>query len=246
MNIPHGELDECESDEESLAYMFAMGSPRLLKLELPSDRFLTTEDGRGLEAASAAGTQLVHLPVGSGTVTVATSIDIWTNRRIHCHDHAYVLWHLSRGTAKVWMLHDPNVASLPGLLAARFPLTGVGFGLLFIVWAAARSLRFGPYRMVESGERRQLLEHLQATADFLWRGALLHSPLEALRDDLRQRAMRTSGTQAGSQREITQRIAEIAQLPPEDVDFALSGDALSNKREFVKSMQILANGRRHL
>ena len=247
-----GQLEECESNEDRLAFMFVDGDPRMLQLELPSRNFLSTEDDRWLEAASSAGAQLVRVPLASGMVTAATSIDIWRNQRIHCGDHAYLLWLLSSGSTKVWMLHDPHAPSLAGVVAANFPLTLAGVGLIFLVWAASATLRFGPYRRVASVERRQLLEHLQATADFLWRGALLHPPLEALREDLAQRATRTSaagaGTPQGRVRRTVQivQIAEIAQLPVEDVEFALTGNSLASKRDFVKTMQILGKARRHL
>ena len=110
-------------------------------------------------------------------MTALTSMEIWTNSRIHCHDHAFLLYSFGRGARKMWMLHDPELPFLGSLLAASFPLTLTGCALLCLVWAASMSLRFGPQPILEAGERRQLLEHLQATADFWWRGALLQSPL---------------------------------------------------------------------
>ena len=241
-----GELPECQTNEDRLAYMIVGEVPRKLQLELSSDFFLSTADGLGLEAAGSAGAQLVRVPVGSGLITVATSSDIWTNRRIHCHDHAYLLWFLTRDSAAVWLLHDPEAPRLEALMLSAFPLTFAGCLLLLLIWGAARSLRFGPRRRVKVGERRQLLEHLQATADFGWRSALLDAPLEALRQDLVQRAARDLGVSPLSAGQHVKGIAKLARIPERDVEFAFNADPLLKKRDFVRTMGILARIRRRL
>ena len=133
----------------------------------------------------------------------------------------------------------------PSMLLA-VALTLAGCALLLLLWGAARGLRFGPRHRVAVGERRQLLEHLQATADFGWRGALLDAPLEGLRHDLLQSAGRDLGVSVLAVEERVKRIAELARIPEREVEFALNADSLSRKRDFVRTMGILSRIRRRL
>jgi hypothetical protein len=243
-----GELSECWDEGADLALFQSPEGAGALELELSGRHHLAhASGGRASEALAESGAQLVHLPIGEGWLTAATSLSIWKNRRIHCHDHAYLLWLLTQPAGKVWLLHDPEIPSLLALLGTAFPLTCAGAVALLLLWATAQSLRFGPMLPGAEGERRELLEHLEASAHFLWRRELLADALDALREEITQRAALQHGAwprlnAAGRMGHL----AELAELPPQDVHAALTLTPPLRRRELVHTMQTLQAIRRKL
>ncbi|MBW2273121.1 MAG: DUF4350 domain-containing protein [Deltaproteobacteria bacterium] len=244
-----GELPACWEATDVIATLASRDLPRALELELAQGRrHLVHSSGESSAVAlGESGAQLIHLPVGQGQLTAATSLSIWANHRIHCRDHAYLLWRLTGPTAKVWLLHDPEIPSLAALLGAKLPLTCAGVTALLLVWAAAKSIRFGPMRPGSEGERRELLEHLEASAHFLWRRGLLGGALEELREEiaLRAAAHHRSWTRLDATGRI-RTLAELAELPEPEVYAAFTRTPPLRRRELVHTMQTLQAIRRML
>ena len=140
-------------------------------------------------ANSAHSSHLMQLNLGEGRVTVITDSDLWKTPSIGKHDNAWLLWYLSQGTA-VTLLFNSDVDDLLTLLIRNFPQALVALIVLIglALWHAG--MRQGPIQAPTPKARRQLLEHLKASADFLLRrngqGPLLH----ALQRDIQRAARR--------------------------------------------------------
>lgn len=140
-------------------------------------------------ANSANSSHLMQLNLGNGRVTVITDSDLWKNANIGKHDNAWLLWYLGQGTA-VTLLFNSDVDDLLTLLIRYFPQALVALIALIGLALWHVGMRQGPIQAPAPKARRQLQEHLKASADFLLRhngqGTLLH----ALQRDILRAARR--------------------------------------------------------
>lgn len=120
----------------------------------------------------------MQLDLGKGHVTVITDSDLWKTPNIGKHDNAWLLWYLNQGTA-VTLLFNSDFDDLLSLLMRYFPQALVALISLIALALWRAGMRQGPTRPPASNARRQLQEHLKASADFLLRrsgqGTLLHA-----------------------------------------------------------------------
>ncbi|MBV4452383.1 MULTISPECIES: DUF4350 domain-containing protein [Pseudomonas] len=140
-------------------------------------------------ANSAQSSHLMQLNLGQGRVTVVTDSDLWKTPDIGEYDNAWLLWYLSQGT-DVTLLFNNDFDGLFTLLMRYFPQALVALAALIALalWQAA--LRQGPIRAAASPARRQLQEHLKASADFLLRRSGQGTLLRALQHDIQRAARR--------------------------------------------------------
>lgn len=175
--------------------------PKLTKLyledeEAPAyasfDPAFHLEDPKNLAQAwanSGKATHMMQLNHGLGSITVVTDADLWKTPTIDQYDNAWLLWYLTADT-RVTLLFNTDHDSLLTLLWRYFPqalvaliaLTGLGF------WRAG--IRQGPLLEPAPKARRQLQEHLRASADFMLRRNGQHHLLQALQQDILRRVRR--------------------------------------------------------
>ncbi|MDF9774844.1 DUF4350 domain-containing protein [Pseudomonas baetica] len=150
------------------------------------------EDPKNLAQAwanSARATHMMQLRHGRGSITVVTDADLWKTPAIGQFDNAWLLWYLTADT-RVTLIFNADHDSLPTLLLRYFPqalvalfaLTGLGF------WHFG--VRQGPLLEPTPKARRQLQEHLRASADFLLRRNGQAGLLQALQQDILRRVRR--------------------------------------------------------
>lgn len=172
-------------------------------------------------ANSAAATHLLQRRHGQGLVTVLTDAWLWNNAHIAEYDHAWLLWYLVQDST-VTLLGQIAPPSLPVLLASRFPaaLTALALLLALSLWHATR--RRGPLLDTPAPERRQLLEHLRASTDFLLRHAGQSHLLDTLQRDIDQRAGgHHPGFEQLSAAERTDVLTRLSGLPAGLVEAAM-------------------------
>ncbi|WP_236208630.1 DUF4350 domain-containing protein [Pseudomonas tohonis] len=148
-----------------------------------------SEDRAHAWANSANATHMLQMNHGDGLITVLTDSWIWQNRNIVSHDNAWLLWYLTQDT-EVTLLYRAERDDLPALLWRNFPEALVALVLLIalVLWHVGR--RQGPQLAPASRSRRQLEEHLRASADFLLRRSGKHVLLQGLQRDILRRARR--------------------------------------------------------
>ncbi|MGD8912909.1 MAG: DUF4350 domain-containing protein [Candidatus Thiodiazotropha sp.] len=130
---------------------------------------------------------LLRFPWGEGSVIILSDNDFLTNHRIGDKDHALLLAYLAGDADRAWLLYDSQMPSLVSFTWHHAPYLLISLALLGIV--AVRRLQYttGPLLRPHMTRHRDLLEHLQASAEFAWR----HNPsvglLEAARKEVEKR-----------------------------------------------------------
>ncbi|MGE8096493.1 DUF4350 domain-containing protein [Pseudomonas fluorescens] len=138
-------------------------------------------------ANSALATHMMQLGYGHGSITVVTDAELWKNPNIGQYDNAWLLWYLYSDTG-VTLLFNIDHDNLLTLLLRYFPQALVALVALIGLWIWHAGLRQGPMQAPASKARRQLQEHLRASADFMLRRNGQHSLLLALQHDVLRRA----------------------------------------------------------
>ena len=184
---------------------------------------------------------LIEIPVGAGRLTVVSDLEFLTNERIGEQDHALALAHLAapRAGGKVWLLYAPRVPWLVVLLWQAAPGALAAAGLTLLVWAWSLGARLGPRVPPPGRARRDLLEHLDAAAAFLWR----HDRAAALAAGVRQAVLerwqrRRPDLRHRPSAEQAAVLAAATGLTPESVTAALA-TAAHDPQGFVRHTRTL-------
>ncbi|MGJ7514792.1 DUF4350 domain-containing protein [Pseudomonas baetica] len=172
--------------------------PKLTKLYLENedapayasfDTAFHLEDPKNLAqswANSARATHMMQLDYGRGSIIVVTDADLWKTPAIDQYDNAWLLWYLTADSS-VTLLYDTEHDSLWTLLQRYFPQALVALIALIGLSLWHAGVRHGPLQEPAPKARRQLQEHLRASADFLLRRNGQHSLLQALQQDILRR-----------------------------------------------------------
>ncbi|MBC8996610.1 DUF4350 domain-containing protein [Pseudomonas sp. N40(2020)] len=140
-------------------------------------------------ANSAKATHMMQLPYSLGSITVVTDAELWKTPAIAQYDNAWLLWYLSADT-DVTLIYNTEHDGLLTLLWRYFPQAIVALLALIGLWLWQAGVRHGPLQAPASTGRRQLQEHLRASADFMLRHNGQQSLLQALQQDALRRARR--------------------------------------------------------
>ncbi|WP_434695719.1 DUF4350 domain-containing protein [Pseudomonas sp. Z1-14] len=220
--------------EESDAELIKDRYPELTKLyledeEAPAyvgfDTDFHLEDPQNLAQAwanSAQATHMMQLNHGLGTITVLTDAELWKNDQIDQYDNAWLLWYLSADT-NVTLLFDIEHDNLLTLLLRYFPQALVALLVLIGLWFWRSAVRHGPLQQPAPKARRQLLEHLQASAAFQLRHHGRQHLLQSLQHDVLRRARQLHpGFERLVVAEQWQVLARLTRQPTRTISQALS------------------------
>lgn len=179
------------------------------------------EDHAQSWANSADATHMLQRVYGEGLITVLTDADLWKNRAIGKYDNAWLLWYLSQDST-VTMLLQTEHDDLFSLLWKYFPQALLALALCIGAGLWHAGMRQGPLRPEPSRARRQLGEHLRASADFLLRRRGQQALLRALQQDILRRArQRHPGFDALPVTEQWQTLAQLTRQPTRLIGQAL-------------------------
>jgi hypothetical protein len=215
----------------------------------PRQRLATEADYDHL-AEDDLGSAVLHATLGAGRVTVLCDISPLQNARIGKHDHAEFLWRLIRlgpMGRPVRIVFDEEMPALPAWLwhHAREAVIALALLLLAFMWNRVR--RFGPLIDLPPPARRRLLEHIEASGQFLWRNGERPYLIEAVRRAVDAAAARRHpGWESLSPEERTGRVADVTGLPVSLVRQALSGAGHGHKHSFTHTIRDLERIRRRL
>jgi hypothetical protein len=189
------------SDLPSLPQAEPDNYPQLTKLSLENEQtpaYFSFDPDFHLEdpankaqswANSSNATHLMQLKYGQGLITVVTDADLWTNAAIGRYDNAWLLWYLNQNTDVTMVLRSAR-DSLATLLWRHYPQALASLALLLLLGVWHLGVRHGPILPTPAAARRQLREHLRATAAFVLRNAGQDRLLRALQQDIMRRARR--------------------------------------------------------
>lgn len=173
-------------------------------------------------ANSALATHMMQLSYGLGSITVVTDAELWKTPNIGQYDNAWLLWYLYSDTG-VTLLFNIDHDNLPTLLLRYFPQALVALIALIGLWIWHAGLRQGPVQAPAPKARRQLQEHLRASAHFMLRRSGQQSLLQALQQDvLRSARHRHPGFEQLGVAEQWQVLARLTGQPTRAISQALS------------------------
>jgi hypothetical protein len=172
----------------------------------------------------AAGTQILRVALGRGSVTVIGPVGMYSNIGLFSHQHARAFIAaaaLARGD-DLWIL-APNRAEPLLALLWRLGAPAIACLLLAIACSIWRSLpRFGPLAPEPPLVRRSLAEQIRADARFAWRSRSLAALHAAALRSLEERARRV--IESYELHDPAQRldlIAARAQIPAQQLGAAM-------------------------
>ena len=171
-------------------------------------------------AANNYGVQLLQMDYGEGSVTLLTDMSLWSNNRINCLDHAYFLKYLvaSDDVAIIYRFQKSSLLSLMWTHAKLYVLLSLSF---IFLWLWHKSQRFGPLLELNISQRRSLLEHINASAVFVWRKGSIDTMIEPLRSAIRTQMLKHhSGFKYMTPDEQYKIIARITHLDPDQIRWA--------------------------
>ena len=189
------DLKDSPADQEKDPY------PKLTKLYLEDedapayagfDTDFHLDDPKNLAQAwanSAKATHMMQLAYSLGSITVVTDAELWKTTAIAQYDNAWLLWYLSADT-DVTLIYNTEHDGLLTLLWRYFPQAIVALLALIGLWLWQAGVRHGPLQAPAANGRRQLQEHLRASADFMLRHNGQQALLQALQQDVLRRARR--------------------------------------------------------
>ena len=201
-------------DQPQLTRLYLENEHAPVYLAFDTDYHLYDAGGRAHAWANSPGaTHMLQLKHGEGLVTALTDSWIWQNDRIREYDHAWLLWYLTQDRAVTLVYRGEH----PGLFAQlwrHFPeaLASMTAILLLAIWHFAQ--RQGPLLPTTDLARRQLQEHVRASASFLYRHGGPSQLLSALQQDILRRArQRHPGFEGLAASEQWPVLATLTQLP---------------------------------
>jgi len=199
----------------------------------------------GFGAPDRDGYHFLHAEYGAGSVTLLSDAIALQNSRIGEHDHAQYFWqlinmHHQPETVWFWRAYTgdfPSVLQLLWQYAWTVVITG---GLLLLVWLRAISQRFGAILPMPLPARRRLLEHIEASGDFLWRRKQSTVLLKSTRQTLWQRLEVVHPDWLHlAEADLVQRFVLLTELPEQQIDQALHRQPITSQLEFTRAIHTL-------
>lgn len=165
---------------------------------------------------------LVHQAIGAGDLYALPSMRALGNDFVHCQDNAYILWQLLRDSDKVWLVLN---ADSPSFWRHLWQLSAFGCIALLsalALWLWYKVPRFGPVLERRITGRRQFLDHIRASAQFLIRQQGKDALIPPLRDEiLHKLRLRQPGFTRLSRDEQIAKVAQLSGMKNADVEVAL-------------------------
>ncbi len=159
--------DDYASDD--LTWVELPGQEAPLQVAFDNTRWFEIAEPDGDARLLSQSERCVTYAWGSGRVSFLSDMELFTNEQIGDHDHARLLAYFAPPGGRAWLLYGADAPSLPVLLwrFAPYLIITLLAWLILTLWRMSR--HSGPKLEIENPVRRDLLEHLQASAEFAWR-----------------------------------------------------------------------------
>lgn len=165
---------------------------------------------------------LVHQRVGAGEIYAIPTMQALHNENIHCEDNAYAVWQMLDGSDNVWLILN---ADSPSFWRHLWELSAFGCIALLAalaIWLWHKVPRFGPVLELHTTGRRQFLDHIQATAQFLFRKQGSAALITPLREEILQKLrLRHPGFSQLSTDDQIAKVVQLSGMSRTDVQLAL-------------------------
>ncbi|HEX2223310.1 MAG TPA: DUF4350 domain-containing protein [Thermoanaerobaculia bacterium] len=209
-------------------------------------------DGRPeVQAGTDDGTYLLRYAYENGQVTFLSDARFLTNGLLKELDHGPFAWALIQRRngppETVLLVVRDEVPSLFALIGRHAWMVVVSGAFLVLAWLRLAGSRLGPVLPDPPRDRRSLLEHVEATGDFLWRSGQAEELVQSTRQALVRRVEVRQPTWAKlSARDLVERLAGASGLAAPAVQQALHQPVQDDPAAFVSTIQTLETLRRSL
>ena len=223
------------------------------KLKLGSDYYQSialdkNNDQQGLTQVKINGENfIIQQAIGNGLITLASDLSFIENYSIDTYDHAEIFWYLvhtnSSTTAQpaaVWLIHSDDMPNLFQIIWKHFWALCIMLVLLFLAWLLRVSRRFGPLIPKDDEDRRNLMEHIDASGNYYWQQKQQAILVDSTRAAVQQRLVqRIPGWQAMNNDQQAMQLAERLSIKEQQVLKLLHGDISHNPHEFAEIIKQL-------
>lgn len=240
--------EKCDWDHVTLPVQLPDHPEDNLAMEFGSGLSFVAEEPVG-RVLAAYETQIFLLreQVGAGSIHLLPSLEPLENDTIHCADNAFVLWQLLKDSDHVWLALNADSPSF-WLYLWRFSALGCALLLAALaVWLWYRVPRFGPVLEPHTLERRQFMDHIHASAQFILRHQGNSDLVETLREELwLHLRLRHPGLERLDPAAQVERIGQFSGMATADVHLALFRALPVPAPDFVEIVQRLQHLRNAL
>jgi len=199
---------------------------------------------------SDSGAHLIEYVMDKGLVTVLSDYEFLMNNNFKKYDHAAFFWylvHYSNSSGKVWIVYKGDMPPLYAWLVEHMWAPFLTLFFIIAIWIWSVLPRFGAVYPKLSLDRRNLIEHIRASGQFLWKNkfseGLIHETRNALQEQISKRHPNWITL---SQVELTKRLAKHTGLSLENIEFAFTTHAIKKEQEFFLIIQTLERLRKAL
>ena len=202
---------------------------------------------------------IVRQKIGSGLVTLVSSLDFIENRQLEKADHAEIFWHLIHGINKpidqpsqAWLIHSDKMPPLWDLIWRNAWMFILSIVFIFIAWLLVATRRFGPAIPKLSGDRRSLTEHISSSGTFYWKHNHKKELLESTRDAVHQKLVLShpNWNHLNEEQQVillvkdfklskNSELSKNLDLNPKDIHRALYEPSIEKADEFTNTIRIL-------
>ncbi len=211
------------------------------------------DDTEGLEEITINGKNFaIRQQVEAGLITLVSDFDFINNYKIGEYDHAEILLNIIRGKSAitdandlllpqaVWQIHSDETASLFEIIWKYWWALVITLGMLFLAWVLRVSRRFGPLIPKETEDRRNLLEHIDASGAYYWKQQNQVVLLEGTRSAAQQQlAKRIPGWHALPQQDQILLLQKRLDMKDQTLFKALYGNISNSPHEFTETIKQL-------
>lgn len=235
LEIEHNGYLSLEDTYGTAAYKIPAG----YFLEYINDEDKTREDHN--QFIEQENNWLLRYNYGRGVITVFSDTVFLTNSHIDKRDHAFFLSHLVGDSGKIWFIYSSTVDSFFMSAWKRSPSFWVSLAALLLAILWMYQMRTGPLKTGSSADHRNILGHIDATADYHWRTDNCRHIIEANRRHFLQgwqKRKQGTGTEAETSTVDPDVITKRTGLTNEEVVTALQSPYKS-EQEFIRSSRAM-------
>ncbi len=231
---------QCEVNPEKPVFKIRLNSKKYANISFFSDRILEDPDEIGEKAYSNdMQKHIIQIKIGQGCLIVLSDNEFLKNSNIDKNDHAYFLMNLIKDRSKIWLLYSSNMPSLLSLIwnSAHWFVICFLFLLLFCLFRL--NLKSGPLILEESTSSRNLMEHLEASGNYLFKrdkgSSMVKKVQKSTERFLKERYLFTKET---SRSQMCARLGKWTDIPANSVHDALFGN-VGNEHDFINKSVVL-------
>ena len=192
---------------------------------------------------------MLRYQLGAGVLTVLSDANFMHNGRIGRYDNAALLWYLThyQRQGDIWLIYSGDMPPLWKWLGTHAWTVLISAGVLLAAWLWSSSRRLGPIRIAPPLARRRLLDHIEASGQFLWQKGQRVKLLNAVRAALIRRLEARHPALAALPPPLkATRLAAMIKTTPAAAEKALFDPFAPDEYEFTDAVNLLETIRKTL